>query len=234
MTAKAELSEEPTEEETAKAMEEAKKEAEKLHKTVATEGSLRENATKISLTTQMGEWLFDSARKEGDTTILEDNTGHQYYVLAFEKRYRDEDPTVDVRIIVTEGADGQTILDEWKNGAATEDSFIELCKQYSVDSTASTGGLMEGITNSNLPENISEWLFSADRVAGETVAITAEDASYSYIMYYIGENDPEWMLNIESSMVTEGMNNYLAECMEGITVEDPKGKLKYLTLEAAE
>lgn len=224
----------PSEAEIAKAMEDAKKLAEAAEAKVTTEGALQENVTATNVTSLIRDWLFDDARKAGDTTIIEDNTNNQYYVLAFEKRYLDETPSADVRIIITEGADGQTVLDEWKSGAATEDSFVELCTQYSIDTTATSGGLMEGVTKSGLPEQISNWLFGEERVAGDTVAIASEDSSYSYIMYYIGQNEPAWKLSIENTLLSVDMNNYIEECMAGIEVEDPKGNLKYLTVETAE
>lgn len=231
---KAELSEEPSEEEIAKAMEAAKKLAEAAEAKVVTEGELQENVIASNVTSLIRDWLFDDARKAGDTTVIEDATNNQYYVLAFEKRYLDETPSADVRVIITEGADGQTVLDEWKSGAATEDSFAELCAQYSIDTTATIGGLTEGVTKSGLPEQISNWLFDEARVAGDTVAIASEDGSYTYIMYYIGQNEPAWKLSIENTLLSVDMNNYIEECMAGIEVEDPKGNLKYLTVETAE
>lgn len=230
----AETAYQPSEAEIAKAMKDAKKKAEAAEAKVATEGELQENVTGSYVTSLIRDWLFDDARKAGDTTIIEDSTNNQYYVLAFEKRYLDETPTADVRIIITEGADGQTVLDEWKNGAATEDSFVELCAQYSIDTTASIGGLVEGVSKTGLPEQINAWLFEEGRATGDTVAIASEDGTYSYIMYYIGQNEPAWKLNIKNTILSVDMNNYINECMAKIEVEDPKGNLKYLTVEVAE
>lgn len=61
--------------------------------------------------------------------------------MAFEKRYLDETPSADVRVIIpTEDKTGEEILEEWKSGAATEDSFAELCKKYTQDTSAVENG----------------------------------------------------------------------------------------------
>lgn len=222
----------PSEAEIAKAMEDAKVLADAAEAKVTTEGELQENITKSSATSLIRDWLFDDARKAGDTTVIEDTTNNQYYVLAFEKRYLDETPSADVRVIITEGADGQTVLDEWKNGEATEDSFAEICAEYSIDSTGATGGLFEGVTKNGMPAPISEWIFDAARVAGDTVAIASEDGTYTYVMYYIGQNVPAWKLSIENTLLSAEMSNYIEEIIAGVEVEDPKGNLKYLQVEA--
>lgn len=74
LTVEAELSEAPTEEETAAAMAEAKKEAEKALLKVAREGELNENVTSTYAPYLLREWLFDSSRKAGDTTLMENTS----------------------------------------------------------------------------------------------------------------------------------------------------------------
>ena len=95
----------------------------------------------------VGNWLFDDARKDGDTEILE--VGTNYYVGLFHSRGREEYKTVDIRhILITpetgtkaQGDEGyedeqtqlkaaartkaEEILAQWKSGEATEDSFTE-------------------------------------------------------------------------------------------------------------
>ena len=216
----------PSEAEIAKAMEDAKVLADAAEAKVAKEGELQENVTKNAAISLIRDWLFDDARKAGDTTIIEDATNHQYYVLAFEKRYLDETPSVDVRVIISDEDNGQAILDEWKNGEATEDSFGQLCAKYSVDtSSATSGGLMEGTTKNGMPEELSAWLFDASRAAGDTVSITSADTSYTYVMYYVGQNDPEWKLSIKNTLTSTAMTEYVNGLVEDVEVEDPKKHL---------
>lgn len=225
----------PSEAEVAAAMAAAKEEADAAVKTIAADGELTENATGSSLNSYVSEWLFDDARKAGDTAVIENTASNCYYVVAFEKRYLDETPSADARVIMSQSTDGQMILDEWKAGEATEDSFIELVAEYSEDTyTSGNGGLYEGLTKSGLDESISNWMFEEGRSAGDTTAITMEGETPTYyVMYYIGEGDPQWKLSIRSTLLSEKLNEYLDEIASNIQVEDPKGNLNYLKAEAA-
>ena len=227
----------PSEAEIEAAMAEAKVKAEEAEKTVAKEGELHENVTKAGAVSMIADWLFDSARKAGDTTVIENEASHRYYVLAFEKRYLDETPSADARVLGTKTEDGQALLDEWKAGEATEESFAALCAEHSDDVyTAAEGGLYEGITKGSMREELSTWLFDGARVAGDTVSITTtgetEEEKYTYVMYYVGQNDPAWKLSIRATLQNEAMNAYAEEISADIQVEDPKGRLNYLKAEA--
>ncbi len=222
---------EPSEAEIEAAMKEAKKEAEEALKTVATDGELKEDYSKSYTNSNYSDWLFDASRKAGDTTMVEDTTNHRYYVVAFEKRYLKEDPTANARVIVTEEGDGQAILDEWTKGAATEESFIELFKKYSDDLYSTEDGLYEGMTASMLDEEMAAWVFAEERKDGDTTAIVMEDAA-DYVMYFKEFGDFEWKLDIQNTLVSTAMSEYMTGLVEGIEVNDPKGNLRYLEIEA--
>lgn len=224
----------PSEAEIAAAMKEAKAEADEKVKTVAASGELQENVKKSQATGVLRDWLFDDTRKAGDTTVIEDTNTNKYYVLAFEKRYLDETPSVNVRVIMAGDTDAQTILDEWKNGEATEESFMALNEKYSEDEAGkSNGGLLEGVLPSGMDEALSGWLFDAGRKAGDTTAVTLEDG-YNYVMYFVSQGEPEWKLTIKSTLLSDIMSEYLEQISESITVEDKGGKLNYLKVQAIE
>ena len=116
----------------------------------------------------VGNWLFDDARKDGDTEILE--VGTNYYVGLFHSRGREEYKTVDIRhILITpetgtkaQGDEGyedeqtqlkaaartkaEEILAQWKSGEATEDSFAQLAMENSADGSKYDGGLYTRVT----------------------------------------------------------------------------------------
>ena len=218
----------PSEAEIAHAMEIAKAEAEEALKKISTDGELKENVLKSSVASLLQDWLFSEERKAGDTTIVENATSNLYYVVEFEKRYRDEAPTADARIIIVaaDAAVGaEAILDEWKNGAATEDSFAEIADKYD---SSMEGGLFEGLIRSGLPENLSDWLFAGERAAGDTAVISGEEGEASYVVYYVGTNAPRWSLSIESLLLQDTISAYMDEITEGYEVEDGKGNLNYL------
>lgn len=224
----------PSDAEIAKAMEDAKVLADDAEQTVAKDGEAHENEKKSSVNYLISDWLFDDARKAGDTTVITNDNSHCYYVVAFEKRYLDETPSADVRVIIpTEDKTGEEILEEWKNGAATEDSFAELCKKYTQDTSAvENGGLFEQVTKTGMTEELSNWIFDSSRQAGDTVAITVSDTTY--VLYYIGQDQPEWKINIKNTLVSDTMSQHMQDITADITVEDPKGKLNYLKVQAEE
>ena len=224
----------PSDAEIAKAMDDAKVLADDAEQTVAKDGEAHENEKKSSVNYLISDWLFDDARKAGDTTVITNDNSHCYYVVAFEKRYLDETPSADVRVIIpTEDKTGEEILEEWKNGAATEDSFAELCKKYTQDTSAvENGGLFEQVTKTGMTEELSNWIFDSSRQAGDTVAITVSDTTY--VLYYIGQDQPEWKINIKNTLVSDTMSQHMQDITADVTVEDPKGKLNYLKVQAEE
>lgn len=227
----------PSEAEIEFAMEQARKEAVKKQETVAAEGDLTESASMSGTNSLYRDWLFAEERKPGDTTIIENESRHLYYVLAFEKRYLDETPTVDVRVIVCdqEGDKGQALLDEWKGGDATEESFSEMADKYNDPSILPVqGGLMEGLSKSGMMEEMADWVYDGKRVKGDTALITPEGEAYAYVVYYLGVNDPVWKQNVKNTLLTEAMAQYVTEIARDYTVQDSWGRLNYLKVKAQE
>ena len=216
----AEAAYEPSEAEIEAAMAEAKEEAEKAEKTVATEGELYENQRQSAISYHINSWLFEEERKPGDTTVIEDSTNHRYYVVSFEDRYLDDVRAVDLRLVITAEENGQAILDEWKAGAAT--------------AIQAEGGLMEGVLSSNMPAEMSAWAHEEGRAAGDTIVISPEGETNSYVVYYVGTGDEEWVLSIRQTLVNQKMSEYVSELLANGQVEDPKGHLRYLEVQAAE
>jgi len=225
----------PSEAEIEAAMEAAKKEADGLESGIMTSGELASNARQSDIAYLLRDWLFDETRKEGDTTVIEDSTNHRYYVLGFERRYLDQTPTVNIRTVMTTGENGQEILDEWKNGAATEESFAEICDKYNDASvTSAEGGLLEGVSTARLADEMRDWLSGGTRAAGDTAVISPEGEGYTYVMYYLGTNEAEWILSIRSTLLNEKVSEYMDALIADMDVKDPKGNLNFLKVEAEE
>lgn len=225
----------PSEAEIAAAMEAAKEEADKLEASVMTEGELITDARKASMSYVLTDWLFDKERKQGDTSVIEDSTNHKYYVVGFEKRYLAQTPTVDVRVALTAEDNGQAILDEWKSGAATEETFAEICDKYNDPAiTTVEGGLLEGVMTTDVPTEIAEWMNDSSRQAGDTAVISPASENYTYVVYYKGLNDPEWMQRIRTTLRNEKVSEYLGTFTENVDVQDPKDHLAYLKIRAEE
>ena len=79
-------------------------------------------------------------------------------------------------------------LKTWKEGDATEETFIELVKKNSDDSSASEGGLYEDIhPDSSYVESFLNWSIDPERKPGDTGVI---ESIYGYhVMFYVGDDD---------------------------------------------
>lgn len=224
----------PSEAEIAAAMEKAKEEADKAVKTIR-KGELHEGARRTAINSNVRDWLYDEARKEGDTNVIEDAANHRYYVVCFMDRYLEETPSADLHIAMTDKGNGQALMDEWKGGEATEETFAELCDKYNDASVMSArGGLVEGALPSSVPDELKEWMTDEARQKGDTVVISPETEEYDYVVYYAGPNDAEWAMSIRNTLINEKMSEYLEEKTQDIQVQDSRGNLNYLKVRAQE
>lgn len=217
------------------------------------------NVKKASVSpTGVAEWLFDSERQAGDTTVIEDTTNNAYYVVYFADRYLDHTKTVDVRHILirsdAETTDEMTdeekataqenakaeakqkaedIYAEWQNGDATEDSFAALAEANSEDTGSSTnGGLYEAVTKGQMVANFNDWIFDDARKPGDTEIV---ETDYGYhVMYFVGDNAEEWYTKIESTLLSNKMQEYMTGLTENLEVVDKRGNISYLHSTEAE
>ena len=198
----------------------------------------------------LGEWLFDSARKAGDSAVVEDESGSAYYVVSFGSRFRDEYNTVDVRHILlqiddssldtesdTYDADLQALKDEakakaedllaqWKEGDATEDSFAEMANEYSEDTGSNTsGGLYTQVYKGQMVTEFNDWCFDPARQAGDTGIVYGESDSYKgyHIMYFVGTDLPYWQVQVTDTLKNADVDAWYAEKTANYTAEQGSG-----------
>ncbi|MBP5281523.1 MAG: hypothetical protein J6Z22_03395, partial [Lachnospiraceae bacterium] len=219
----------PSEAEIAAAMADAKRHAEAALATVKTDGEEVTGILYASANDVIRDWLFDDARKAGDTTVLEDTEDHKYYCVEFEKKYRDESPTANARILVADTEEkANEIYAAWQNAGATESAFEDLCNGTYVQESVAEGGLLEGLTkDGDLYEELSAWLFAEGRNVGDCSIVTIPDVA-SFVMYYVGEGQPKWYTTIESDLTSEAVNEYVQNLQDACQVSDPDKHLNYL------
>ena len=211
------------------------------------------------LNSQYSDWVKDSARANGDVTISEPEqseddtsvpTSYTYYVVRWEGRERNEEHGNSVRHILIaaeqdEDADAPTdeqyeaakekaeaLLEEWKNGEATEESFAELAKENSADTgSAADGGLIEDITeDSGYVETFRDWATDPSRQEGDTgiVQNTGSSVKGYHIMYYI-PSKPHWQFTAENALRNNDYNSWSEETMAGYSATNGTG-LKFITV----
>lgn len=235
---------------------------EELYSEYATDASAEVEKTNVKKSSvspsAVAEWLFDSARQAGDTEVIEDTSGKAYYVVYFIDRYLDHTKTVDVRhILISSDAEttedmteeekataeenakaeakqkAEDIYAEWKNGEATEDSFASLAEANSEDTGSSAnGGLYEAVTKGQMVAAFNDWIFDDARKPGDTEIV---ETDYGYhVMYFVGDNAEEWYTKIESTLLSNKMQEYMTNLTDSLEVVDKRGNIDYLHVSETE
>lgn len=195
------------------------------------------------------EWLTDSSRKAGDigvfasTSTSKDADGNTvtntdgYYVVFFNGCNKNEMKLINVRHILLEHtpAEGSTtvtdadkmvteqkaneLLDQWKKGEATEDSFAALVKDNTADGgSKENGGLYENVYPGMMVTSFNDWCFAEGRKAGDT-GVVLSDFGY-HIMYFVGEAEQtyrEYM--ITNVMKSDDMDKWAKEVYDAVKYE---------------
>ena len=157
-----------------------------------------------------GDWLRDTARKEGDVFTTDISTG--YYVVYYGSRSDNDYPTVAMRqILITPGtvnlseygddaednaykealalvnnmakSEAEQVLAELRADSGTEEKFLELIQSYSDDTTE--GGFYENIYKWQMVPEIDAWLFDPARVEGDYATVKSEAYGY-HILFFKG------------------------------------------------
>jgi len=204
--------------------------AEILQKWLADESRVENDMTVIPIENTS----TDAEGKEVKTT-----TG--YYVVAFQGRNENLRPLANVRHLLVKfqggktGSDGnitysdaekatakaeaQRLYDVWKEGTATEETFIAMVKEYSDDGSKEQGGLFEDIhRESSYVETFLNWSIDPERKAGDNALIVSE---YGYhIMYYSSDDEMTFRdYMVKTDMHAEDMEKWYNEIVDASTAK---------------
>lgn len=193
----------------------------------------------------LSAWVFDEARQANDVEVLQD--GANYYLVLFHECGRNEYNTVNVRHILvkvdsssldtnsetyeadlaalkeTKKAEADKILQEWKDGAATEESFAELADEYSED--GAEGGLYKRVYHNQMVAGFNDWIFDDARQSGDTDIV---ETTYGYhVMYFVGTDLPYWQVQVQDALRQNDHNDWVKSLSESITVTEGAG-MKYV------
>lgn len=196
--------------------------------------------------TDVLNWVFDDARVEGDTTIIESDSS--YIVVLFHSRTREEYNTVDVRHILVKvdsssldsesetyddelealktaaKAEADDILKQWEGGEKTEASFAALADELSDD--GAEGGLYTAVSKGDMVTAFNDWIFAEGRKSGDVEVIYSENTGY-HVMYFVGENAPRWQVKVEDTLRENAYNEWSEALIADITAEESSG-MKYV------
>lgn len=184
--------------------------------------------------------VFPNESTTTDDDGKETTTTYGYYVVMFESSTDNVKPMANVRhlLVAFEGgtkdssgnttysdeekaaakAKAEELLEQWKSGDATEDSFAELVKNNTADTaSASTGGLYENINpGSNYVTSFKDWALE-DHQPGDTGIVETE---YGYhIMYFVGGSEQTYRdYMIENQLHSDDMQSWYDGLVEATTV----------------
>ncbi len=126
--------------------------------------------------------------------------------------------------------EAEAILASWKDGEATEESFIALAQEKSADTgSAADGGLISDIhPGSSLVENFLNWSVDSARKVGDTGIV---ESTYGYhIMYYVGENGQTYRdFLIENELRSADAQDWFNGLVEAAAVTD--GDYGYVSMD---
>lgn len=129
-------------------------------------------------------------------------------------------------------AEAERILEEWKSGEATEESFAALVPVYTEDpGSASTGGLYENINpTSSYVENFLAWSVDMARQPGDTGIVQTE---YGYHIMYFVSGSPYWKTAAETQLLSERITKMIEQIKEKYPMKVTYKKIALADLELA-
>lgn len=154
------------------------------------------------------EWVVDESRETGDMAVFTDDLAAYvvYYVNRNENNYK----PVSIREIIFEVSvsysdyesdeeykaaydealkanikSAESVLEQWKDGEMTEESFAQLADTYNKGNITDDGGMMELVIQDVYDKNINNWCYDPARQPGDAEVVTTP--SGAYVLYYVGE-----------------------------------------------
>ncbi|MBR5253382.1 MAG: peptidylprolyl isomerase [Clostridia bacterium] len=173
------------------------------------------NYTAIAeLTSDVKEWV--KTANVGDTFVESvDGTTFTVYMLEATP-YRKEEKSRNIRHILfssnnyTTDEKAKEVLDAFIAAGATEAEFERLAKEYSDDTTASVGGLIENVLKGQMVAEFEDWMFDESRQVGDYGII--KSAYGWHLMFYPGEGEfTYWEIVTNKVIVQDKLNAYFAE-----------------------
>ena len=213
-----------------------------------------------SISENIAAWLGDQARKEGDITVIanetttldeegkEVSTVNGYYVVYYISTNDNTFPLANVRHILvnfeggTVDANGQTtysdeekaaakakaedLLNQWKSGDATEESFAALATENTQDpGSKENGGLYENVYPGQMVPSFNDWCFDEARKSGDTGIV---ESSYGFhVMFYSADSEQNFRdFQIENKLRGADVQTWYEGLVEAATAAD--GDFSYI------
>ncbi len=200
-----------------------------------------------SVSADYKEWVMDSARTEGDSTVIDVEGGS--YAIMFLSRNDNNYQLVDVRHILipaladendqfteealaTAKAEAERIYALWQENP-TEENFAALATEYSQDEGSMTnGGLYREVYQDYMVEEFDNFLFHEGKQPGDSGIVYGSNGSYAgyHIMYFSALGDVFRDRIADSALRAADYNEVVNALVENYTVAEGSG-MKFVNLD---
>lgn len=105
----------------------------------------------------------------------------------------------------------QALLDGWRSGEATEDTFHKLAQENSKDGNASTGGLYTGVTEGYMVAEFNDWIFDESRQYGDSDLVKTQ---FGYHIMYFVKREANWIAKSREGYFGIAVNEAISDVKE--------------------
>lgn len=175
-----------------------------------------------SINEDAAKWLFDGARKEGDTSVFSSAEGKTYYVVRFDGRDVNDYNLANAYVISfafdAEGeqanADKFNALCAGAKDGISEEDFTALAEKNEFSATVSS------VNKHAYNEMITSFLYDSARKDGDIFTLEDTDASAYYVIRFVsfGEKTYQEQL-VENALHEEAESAWLNEVYAANTAE---------------
>lgn len=176
------------------------------------------NAIAKTFGDEVGEWMFSDDRVQGETAVIEGQI-FKYLCHIIELPYYstschvmsyqiDYNPALDEDGKKAEKEKVEKMLEDWKNGEATAESFMEIAQtsDYEPESDIRSGEYNYIINN---------WLFDKTRKAGDTAVFSDEYGIYMFYYVQRNEDDYDWNVYLRDELAVADYESHFDEVSDG-------------------
>ena len=227
-----------------------------INKDTSAASTLNTDLRYSSVNINYQEWVSDTSRKAGDKAYFassgtaDDGSEeiYGYYVVYYLSSNDNTFALRNVRHILAKFEGGTTnetgatvysdedkaaakakaeeLLNQWKSGEATEDSFAQLATEKTDDTaSAQSGGLYEDVYPGQMVSAFESWCYDSARKPGDTGIVETE---YGYhVMYFVGDSSLTYRdYQITAQLRQADMTQWYSDLLASNTVTE--GDTRYI------
>ena len=105
----------------------------------------------------------------------------------------------------------EELLEQWRSGDTSEESFAQLASQHSQDpGSVSNGGLYSNVKKGDMVAPFEDWCFDESRKTGDTGLVKTD---YGYHIMYFVSSTPVWYTQAKAALLSEKSQSIVSDCV---------------------